>query len=171
MKGQDFNQHVAYVWEAHSKYPSEPGKDVRLWDQQTPYAIHPFWCATSILTETSLEENFRWQGALALLYHDILEDTLQPLPEGLDPRVVEFVQDMTFAGGFEEEKEAIWSYSDEVRLLKVYDKVSNLLDGTWMSEQKNADYCEFTRKLVQSVEGKWPGLHVYGWVERLPARS
>lgn len=39
------------------------------------------------------------------------------------------VKEMTFSS-FAEEVELLWEQSDTAKLLKLYDKVSNLLDGT-----------------------------------------
>ena len=143
-----------FVWvlDAHDDYARKPKNAVRKWDGKTPYHIHPTWCFTTIQTETSLQEEFRLDGALALLYHDVLEDTNRGLPPWLSEHVVSLVQDMTFHGGSQEEMERIWEKSAEVRLLKLYDKVSNLLDGVWMSTEKRAKYEEYTLKLCVDVE-------------------
>ena len=42
------------------------------------------------------------------------------------------------------------------KLLKLYDKVSNLLDGNWMKTEKWNIYVEHTLRLAGDVE------HVYG---------
>lgn len=159
-------KHIDFVWEAHTQYPRESAMSYRLWDQQSPYALHPVWCALTFLTETSLPEDLRERGALALLYHDVLEDTTCELPKDLDSAVTELVQHMTFFGGFSEEKERIWQKPAEVKLLKIYDKVSNLLDGTWMSPQKYIAYKDFTHQLYESVRLTWPGLNVYRFISQ-----
>jgi len=43
---------------------------------------------------------------------------------------------MTFEGGSEQEIVEIWDKPTEIRLYKLYDKVSNLLDGAWMKDEK-----------------------------------
>lgn len=133
---------INYVIRAHSSCPREPHKAYRKWDGKTPYSIHPIWCGLTILTETTLSERDRHDGALALFYHDIAEDTTAPLPRWLSEEVVRLVHNMTFFGGFKEEVDGIWSKSPFVRLLKLYDKVSNLLDGrdTWMPKKDDPLY-------------------------------
>ncbi|MFH1917249.1 MAG: hypothetical protein ABIJ21_08370 [Nanoarchaeota archaeon] len=72
-----------YNIEAHQDHPRKPSNASRKWDGRTPYYIHPIWCATMLATETTLSEKIRLEGIHALLYHDILEDTTQSLPEWL----------------------------------------------------------------------------------------
>lgn len=61
------------------------------------------------------------------------------------------VREMTFES-FQEEVEHLWSRFAEARLLKLYDKVSNLLDGSWMKAQKWNQYVEYTLRLTSEVE-------------------
>jgi hypothetical protein len=67
-----------------------------------------------------------------------------------------WVAELTF-GSFQEEMEHLWGRSEEARLLKLYDKVSNLLDGSWMSTQKWNAYVEHTLKLAGQVQTRWGG--------------
>jgi hypothetical protein len=47
---------------AHSNHPKRPEGAIRFWDSLTPYAIHPIWCAMTLLTETRLPEEIRLPG-------------------------------------------------------------------------------------------------------------
>ena len=67
---------------------------------------------------------------------------------------------MTFAGGFPEEQQKIWDTTRQVRLLKLYDKVSNLMDGSWMSSEKRAEYIACTLRLAEDVERQWGVLNI-----------
>jgi hypothetical protein len=89
----------------------------------------------TILTESRLPEDLRVRGAWALLFHDILEDTDAALPVGTPVEVVSLVREMTFEGS-DEEMRLVWDRSRECRLLKLYDKVSNMLDGSCFSGDK-----------------------------------
>ena len=108
--------HINWIIDAHQNYPKKPGGDIRYWDKKTPYSIHPIWCAMTMLTETKLPEELRINGAIALLYHDVLEDTTKGLPDNLPSKVVEMISDMTFHGGIEEEniKQIADTGADEV---------------------------------------------------------
>ena len=150
---------INYSFTAHTEKPIKPSKAVRKWDGRTPYAVHPLWCATTLLTETSLPEDLRMRGAKALLLHDVLEDTTAGLPEGLEPQVVSLVEGMTFASS-EEEMEQVWSRSDEVKLLKLYDKTSNLLDANWMPPEKRIRYVAYLLKLCDAVEPVYGQLNI-----------
>ena len=150
---------VEYVFTAHEECAKKSSNKYRRHDMATPYAVHPTWCAMTILTETNLPEEIRIRGYKALLLHDILEDTTKKLPVGLSEMTVSLVKDMTFEN-FEEEKHYIWEKSPEVRLLKLHDKVSNLLDGTWMTPEKKLIYDDFATKLCDDVEKNYGKLNI-----------
>ena len=50
--------------------------------------------------------------------------------------------------------------SPEIRLLKLYDKTSNLMDGIWMDEEKRERYVEYTSRLCQDVEQNYGELNI-----------
>src|SRR3989344_3869144 len=99
---------LAYVIEAHSQHSREPSNAFRKWDGRTPYYVHPIWCAAMILHETSLSEQLRQEGSLALLYHDVLEDTTAKLPLWLPERAAWLVSQMTFNSS-EHEWAELWT--------------------------------------------------------------
>ena len=86
-----------------------------------------------ILHETALAEDIRVDGSQALLFYDVLEDTLAELPNYLSDRVKKLVQDMTFESS-DVEMLKVWDKPIEVKLFKLYDKVSNLMDARWMPD-------------------------------------
>ncbi len=149
-----------YVIEAHRDYSVKPSNAFRKWDGQTPYSHHPIWCATMLSTETTLDKTVRDEGVLTLLYHDVLEDTTRKLPDWLSTRVQNLIGDMTFYGGSSQEMQEIWEKPKEVRLYKLFDKVSNLLDGSWMSEEKRRSYNDYTQRLCQDVERNYGKLNI-----------
>ncbi len=155
-----YQRNLEYVIEAHRDYPRKESKAFRKWDGKTPYYVHPIWCATMLATETSLPSEVREEGVQALLYHDVLEDTYKLLPDWLTARVKTLVVEMTFQGGNSQEMQEIWNKSKEIRLYKLYDKVSNLLDGSWMNEEKRRTYEEYTRKLCEDVEHNYGELNI-----------
>jgi len=149
---------MSYVMNAHATKARKPFNAVRLWDRRTPYGIHPVWCAMTILAETTLPEVVRQNGAKALLLHDILEDTRAGLPEDTSPEVRALVEDMTFEGLADEQKN-VWDKSPVILLLKLYDKVSNLFDATWMTDGKPL-YIEYTRKLCGIARNNFGELNI-----------
>lgn len=151
---------IINIWEAHQKQPKQPKDAVRFFDGKTPYFTHPLWCATSIAVETSLDEKTREEGSLVLLYHDVREDTTKNLPDYLSERVKYLISEMTFYGGMQEEMNEIWNKSKEVRLYKLYDKVNNLMSGSWMSPSKRKIYEEYTKKLLEDVERNYGNLNI-----------
>ena len=148
-----------YIIEAHRDHSVKPSKAFRKWDGKTPYHIHPIWCATMLATETTLENRTREEGVLTLLYHDVLEDTTQGLPDWLSERVKLLIEMMTYDGMVEEMNE-IWHKPNEVRLYKLYDKVNNLLDWQRSSIVKHERYQEYTRRLCEDVEANYGELNI-----------
>lgn len=71
---------------------------------------------------------------------------------------------MTFtgeAGSTAIEIREIWDRPKIVRLLKLYDKVSNLLDGSWMSDEKwNNQYVPYVKRLANDVENNYGTLNI-----------
>ena len=140
----------------------------RRWDMKTPYVVHSLWCAMTFLQETSLPKIMnrrKWEEyALALLFHDVPEETQKFLPDWLPRRVVRLVWHMTFSsapGSTEIEMLKIWKLPPAIRLLKLYDKVSNLLDGSWMPDKKwNGQYVPYVLQLVADVEANYGELNI-----------
>jgi len=48
----------------------------------------------------------------------------------------------------------------EILLFKLYDKTSNLLDGTWMANDKLNRYKEFTKNLMENVRNEYGQLNI-----------
>jgi len=143
----NLEEHLENIQEIHSHQN-------RKWDKDVPYWIHPLWCATMILSEPLLTEEQRHTGALALLYHDSLE-----AGGGVPPKVFRLVQDMTF-DGFDAEMQLLMSKPDFVILLKLYDKVSNLLDGHWMTKQRYDEYRLHTLRILSHVKEVYGNLQI-----------
>jgi hypothetical protein len=155
---RDFKSSVIYSISAHSEHSLNPENATR-WDHITPYAVHPMWCAMTLLTETTLPNELRYMGYQVLLWHDILEDTDLPLPSSTNQEVRNLIEEMTF-NSFCEEKLLLWNRSKEAKLLKLYDKVSNLLDGVWMSDELWKDYLIHTLKLIEFVSQEYGELNI-----------
>jgi hypothetical protein len=113
----------------------------------------------TLLSETALPFDLRVVGYQALLWHDVREDTHLSLPPGTPSEVTDLVDQMTFAS-FSEEREQIWACSERSQLLKLYDKVSNLLDGSWMADAKWNDYVEHTRALAEIASERFGDLNI-----------
>lgn len=150
---------IAYAFRVHSENAAKPSKAVRKWDGKTPYGIHPTWCAMTILAETTLPEELRYDGAEALLFHDILEDTTAALLPDTRAEVVDLVREMTFVSSDREMVE-VWGRGPTVLLLKLYDKTSNLLDGVWMSPEKRGLYNAYLLRLCDEVEKEYVELNI-----------
>ena len=155
----DMKKAINHAIAAHIENPKSPEDAIRFWDKKTPYVIHPIWCGITLLTETKLPEEIRLPGYQALIWHDVLEDTNLPLPDGTDAEVARLVGEMTFAS-FKEEQELIDGKESLVKLLKLYDKTSILLDATWMKDEKWNNLVDYTLKLCQFVMDTYGNLNI-----------
>lgn len=108
----------------------------------------------------SLSREIRLEGTVVLLYHNIIEDTNAPLPNDLQPEVLQSISDMTFLGGVNEEMTGIWSRPPKIKLFKLYDKVSNLLDASWMMPDYRDKYIDYSRKVLADVEENYGDLNI-----------
>ena len=150
---------IAHAIQAHSHFPITPRHAIRYWDGRTPFAIHPIWCAMTLLGETRLPDAVRHEGYLTLLWHDILEDSTLGLPAGCPPRIRGLVEEMTF-DGLDDEFVRLWERGDMVKLLKLYDKVSQFFDGTWLTDQRWNRLLEHTLRLQAFVESTYGELNI-----------
>ena len=158
-----------YMVDAHTNFPRKASKAFRKFDGVTPFWVHPSWCATTLLAEESLAEEIRVRGAWALLLHDVVEDTTLPLPTDTPAEVVALVGDMTYAGGFAEECVKVWGHSAEVRLLKLYDKASNLMSDRCLDPVRRAETRDYVARLVDDVERNYGPLNIVKIVRALLA--
>lgn len=158
MNAQHLSTAITFVIDAHANHPIAPRKAFRKWNVTTPYSAHPIWCGMCIAHELTLPNDLRERGTYILLFHDVLEDTSAGLPKGLSEEIVEGIQGMTFES-FDEEMELVWGRTREIRLLKLYDKVSNLLDGNFKPERRK-QYIAYTRRLLVDVLSNYGDLNI-----------
>ncbi|MFC1640649.1 hypothetical protein ACFL2D_01220 [Patescibacteria group bacterium] len=156
---KDLAAYVAHAMAAHIEHAKEPGKEVRGWDRKTPSAIHPVWCAMTILTETRLSEGHRMACAKTLLFHDVKRDTHADLPDYLDSTTLGILQELTFHDAIEE-TEQIWKRSSAARLCKLYDLVSNFLDDEWVNPLSKFTFKQYTRRLTENIEEEYGPLNI-----------
>lgn len=161
MDYKKFIQVIAYAAAAHQEQVRPSARAFRTFPsgERNPYFTHSLWCAMMILLDTQLPERIRLPGAEALLLHDVLEDTNAPLPAGTSDEVRQFVEAMTYPGGFDEEKTAVLGKPPVVQLMKLYDKVATLYDGD-IEPQRIRDWTAFTEQLIQTVERTYGELNI-----------
>ncbi len=167
MKKEQLKQLLDFCIDSHTDKPLKPSKAFRKWDQKTLYATHSIWCAMTILTETSLPEDVRYKGYQVLMLHDILEDTdIDDLTSIVSEDIIQSVKDMTFESSAAEMSQ-IWDKDVFIKLLKLYDKVSNLLDGTWMDKEKMDRYRYYVKRLARAVWLAYGDLNIVKIAEML----
>jgi len=150
---------ISFAINAHFFYAREHDMRVRRWDKETPYSIHPIWCGMTIQAEQKLSVEIRNIGAQALILHDIEEDTTEEVPKYVSKEVKELVKGMTFES-IDQEMREIWGRGDMIILLKLYDKVSNLLDYFSNVPGREIVHCEYVAKLADYVEERYGDLNI-----------
>lgn len=123
----------------------------------------------TLLAEESLPESVRSRGAHALLLHDVVEDTTSPLPEDTPKEVVVLVGAMTYSGGFAEEKDRVWEHEPLVRLLKLYDKASNMMSESCLTPERRAETRAYVARLCDDVEANYGRLNIVRFARALLA--
>jgi len=152
-------QHIQTAGILHANCPKEPKNATRNWDGKTPFAIHPIWCAVTIASEQKLSEDVRRRGILTLLYHDIFEDTQGNLPANLPKDVIQCIRSMTF-GERTPDWDGIRVLSAEVRLFKLYDKTSNLLDPLQPKVINPVKNNKLMEALINDVQQNYGNLNI-----------
>lgn len=150
---------IEHAIRAHQSFPRSPEKAVRFWDHKTPYVVHPILASALLLAEITLPDSIREPGFLALLWHDTLEDTTLPLPAQTSAQVKALVVEMTF-DSFDEECEKLWNRGNTTKLLKLYDKVSNLLDNAWRTPERWNKQVRHAERLTDWVEENFGPLNI-----------
>jgi hypothetical protein len=105
------------------------------------------------------------------VWHDTLEDTTLELPDGVEPSVRRLVEELTFSKS-EDERVLFWQRSREAKLLKLYDKVSNLLDNrTWRRAESWNAWAAYTLELARFVEAEFGRLNIVRIAHALADRA
>ena len=159
VKASDLLKYIQISGFMHSFKPKELINATRLWDKKTPYIVHPLWCAVTIAFEQRLTPEVRSRGIFILLFHDILEDTTDTIPQDLPDEVKEGIRHMTFYTS-KVERTRIWSLPPEIRLFKLYDKVCNLLDAIETDPEKIKKNNELVAELIVDVEKNYGVLNI-----------
>ncbi|MBD3281573.1 hypothetical protein GF391_02395 [Candidatus Uhrbacteria bacterium] len=152
-------QHIQTAGVLHANCPRESGNINRNWDQKTPFVSHPIWCACTIITEQKLSEERRHNGALVLLYHDIIEDTMGNLPPNLPEEVMLDIKRMTHHQG-SSQWEDIKHKPKRVRLYKLYDKTHNFLDPLHLTENTRQCRVNTLQYLLEDVRSNFGELNI-----------
>ncbi|MDF1496834.1 MAG: hypothetical protein P1P90_02120 [Patescibacteria group bacterium] len=155
----DLLQHIQIAGILHANCPKKSGNTNRIWDGKTPYIFHPLWCASTIVTEQLLGEGVRKRGALTLIYHDVIEDTLGSLPSNLPRDVITAIQQMTFESQLST-WENIRRRDPEIRLFKLYDKTANLLDPLELRAFDLQDQRILVQVLIEDVKENYGNLNI-----------
>ena len=145
-----------YVIEAHRHHAVKYSKAFRKWDWATPYYTHPIWCATTIVTETSLLDMIREDGIIVLLYHDVLEDTELTrddlIRRGIPEHVVVAAEALTKQENLSYQENLLRVIENDLaREIKIADMLSNLADSPTRRQIKK--YAQGLLLLLEKTPG------------------
>lgn len=160
MDYKTFISYISYIAEAHQEKLLPDAKALRkfLSGDTNEYFTHPLWCSMMILLDTKLPDEIRNDGALALLFHDVLEDTTAGIPNDLPERVKMLIQDLTY-DNFQEEVTQTLKKSPLIQLLRLYDKTATLYDGD-LNPKRYPEWTEFMEHLIVTVEKEYGELNI-----------
>lgn len=156
-----FVEYINFTALAHQEKTLPTAKAFRTFPsgEKTPYFAHSLWCSIMLWLDSDLPESIRYPGALALLFHDVLEDTSMQLLGDVSDEVRHLVIEMTYKGGFNEEKTAVLTKPPLIQLLKLYDKTATLYDGD-MKPGRVDEWTGFMEKLIETVEREYGTLNI-----------
>lgn len=167
MDYKSFLQYLSIAAEAHQEKTNKFGKKERVMQSGgIPYVMHPLWCSTMVYMEPLLPESIRIPSTLALLLHDILEDTTVKLPETLDKETNKLINAMTVEkeaqynfSSWAKEKQTILDKPIHIQLLKLYDKTATLYDCV-LPEKRFKEWTDVVEKLAENVEKAYGTLNI-----------
>ena len=164
-----------YAYDAYRNHHTGDELPCRPFDGVTPHAIHPIATALLALAEPLLETETRYKVALALLFHDLFEDSTKGLPDDLPPEwvneITQIVNEMTFEQGLPQEAAELWQKSPLTILAKLFDKYHSFTEhATWMSHHKPIEgrlFLDHSRKVAAHVERAFGRLHIVSATQQL----
>jgi hypothetical protein len=150
---------IDYSLQSHLESAKDPKQALRHMDGKVPYGVHPVWSAITLLQEPEVPEDIRHDGAIALLFHDLKEDTDAPFPEDMPERSRRWAEEMTYEDT-RQEAELVWDKPDEIKLLTLIEKTNTLLDGSWMTDHGRNFWCRLILRLADEVETAYGTLNI-----------
>ena len=156
IKPEEFKRLLDFTYSAHQEHCTK--KDFRQ-EGKVPFVVHPIWCAMMIINDTRVPYEERRIGYQAMLLHDVLEDTSLPLPEWVEPEVVELVKAMTHDTW--EEEQDIDKKSSLIQYLKLCDKTASMYDENVRPDpERRRQWKELMQRLLEKVEKNYPDCRV-----------
>jgi len=164
-----------YAYDAYRNHHAGDELSCRPFDGITPHAIHPIATALLALQEPLLETETRYKVAIALLFHDLFEDSTKGLPNDLPPEwvdeITQIVKEMTYENGLPQEVVELWQKSPLTILAKLFDKYHSLTEhAAWMPHHRPIEgrlFLDHSRKVAAYVEKHFGRLHIVSATQQL----
>ncbi|MFZ6014971.1 MAG: hypothetical protein ACOYUZ_01280 [Patescibacteria group bacterium] len=147
---------LAHVITALQRDANDPRANVRKHDLATPFAVHPLWCAISILSAPDIEQDLRLAGYKVLLEH-ALEPQTGKAPDA-DRIQLEQIRSLRCLSRVKNDDGSLrWSAPPEIRLFKLFEVVHNLYDDEIDGDDLNI---KLARDLVGDVQANFGNLKI-----------
>lgn len=165
ISSEEFKKYLDFAYSAYQEH-NNSGQAFRQ-NGKVPYMTHPLWAAMMLIADTQIPWEQRAIGFKALILHDVLEDTSLELPDWVEPKVKEIVQELTFES-FEAGVKLYDNKSSYIKLLLLYDKLSSMYEKhvgiTGKTEEirsaKRRLWKEFTLKGIKEVEKEYGNIRI-----------
>jgi hypothetical protein len=139
---------------------------VRAHDKATPFAVHPIWCAISILSAPDLNQDLRVDGFWIILNHN-LENYTGKKPD-CSQVILEKIHSLQCLSYVKEADGAItWSAPPEIRLFKLFEQVHKLYDNEHECDDIELD---LTQDLLADVQTNYGNLKIVRIAKALMAK-
>lgn len=167
--GRLFSDCVAFMGQVR-----EPKFAKRTHDGATSALWHALWAASQVMHELALPRNTRIVGLYTELLHDVREDSdisKHQFDDYCRQRfdcgrwVAGYVDTMTHKSFLLQAKAYYGGTAGPLtKLFTLYDKVSNLMDGTWMSVELLSEYLRFVEWLLDEVSRDYAEIAGSLWI-------
>lgn len=147
---KDYSNYCRAITFAFSKYGELKRKS-----QNIPYVVHPIRI-TAILRAAGFNENDNEDIMIAALFHDLIEDTetlLEEIETQFGTKIASIVMELTKPekGNKDEWLKTFESASKEAKIIKMADRLDNLIDMTSESWKikKQKSYAEQAKIILE----------------------
>jgi (p)ppGpp synthase/HD superfamily hydrolase len=131
-------------------------------DNTTPYIVHPLRVAM-ILRAVGFNEFTDSDLMIAALFHDLVEDTpttVKEIENEFNAKIALTVKELTKPeqGNKDEWLKSLGTASKEAKIIKLADRIDNLMDTKNWASQKIIDYAKQGRNILETCGDAHPEL-------------
>lgn len=154
-------QYLKFVFKAHNEQDITHDELFRQFGK-TPYPTHCLLAAQLLLSDQRVPWKERKLGYLALLLHDIKENTAAELPDWVDPQVKKLVNELALdrSNNDATTEQQVLNKPDSIKLLILVDMLSNLYEEH-VKLQHRKIWIAGMKKLMHILESEYGKTRVF----------